>query len=185
MLQPILDDAKRHMEKAIEALRRELAVVRTGKASVALVEHIPVEYYGTTLPLNQLASISVPEARLIIIQPWDKQAVQPIEKAILKSELGLTPTNDGTAIRLSLPQPSEERRKELVKLVRKRSEVTRVEIRNFRRHALESLKKLEKSSGVSEDEVKRAEEQLQKLTDKEIERVDQLLAEKEQEIMTV
>jgi len=185
MLQPILDDAKRHMEKAIEALRRELAVVRTGKASVALVEHIPVEYYGTTLPLNQLASISVPEARLIIIQPWDKQAVQPIEKAILKSELGLTPTNDGAAIRLSLPQPSEERRKELVKLVRKRSEVTRVEIRNFRRHALESLKKLEKSSGVSEDEVKRAEEQLQKLTDKEIERVDQLLAEKEQEIMTV
>ena len=185
MLEPILEDTEITMGLATEALQRDIARIRTGRASTALVEEIPVEYYGTEMPLNQVATILVPEPRLIVIQPWDKQSIPAIERSILKSELGITPTNDGTVIRIALPQPTAERRQELAKMVRQRAEEARVAIRNSRRSAQESLRKEEKNSGVSKDDVRRAQGELQKLTDAEIERVDALLAEKEEEILTI
>lgn len=185
MLEPILEDTEITMGLATEALQRDIARIRTGRASTALVEEISVEYYGTEMPLNQVATILVPEPRLIVIQPWDKQSIPAIERAILKSELGITPTNDGTVIRIALPQPTAERRQELAKMVRQRAEEARVAIRNSRRSTLESLRKEEKNSGVSKDDVRRAQGELQKLTDAEIERVDAVLAEKEEEILTI
>ena len=185
MLEPILEDTEITMGLATESLQRDIARIRTGRASTALVEEIAVEYYGSDLPLNQVATILVPEPRLIVIQPWDKQSIPAIERAILKSELGITPTNDGTVIRIALPQPTAERRQELAKMVRQRAEEARVAIRNGRRSAQESLRKEEKSSGVSKDDVRRAQAELQKLTDAEIERVDAVLAEKEEEILTI
>jgi ribosome recycling factor len=149
------------------------------------VEEIPVEYYGTELPLNQVATIIVPEPRLIVIQPWDKQSIPAIERAILKSELGITPSNDGTVIRIALPQPTAERRQELAKMARQRAEEARVTIRNSRRSAQDELRKLQKSGSVSEDDIRRAQGDLQKLTDAEIKRVDTVLADKEQEILTI
>ena len=185
MLEPILEDTEIAMGLATEALQRDIARIRTGRATTALVEDIPVECYGTELPLNQVATIIVPEARLIVIQPWDKASIPAIERAILKSELGITPSNDGTVIRIALPQPTAERRQELAKLVRQRAEEARVAIRNSRRTAQDALRKQQKSSSVSEDDIRRAQGDLQKLTDSEIERVDTVLAEKEQEILTI
>ena len=184
MLEPILEETEMAMGLATEAMQRDIARIRTGRASTALVEDTPVEYYGTELPLNQVATIIVPEPRLIVIQPWDKQSIPAIERAILKSELGINPSNDGTVIRIALPQPTAERRQELAKLVRQRAEEARVAIRNSRRSAQEALRK-QKGGSVSEDDVRRAQGELQKLTDAEIERVDTALADKEQEILTI
>jgi ribosome recycling factor len=173
------------MEKAVEALKKELAAVRTGRANPGLVEHIQVEYYGTMTPLNQMSGISVPEARLIVINPWDKHALSAIEKALLKANLGLTPSNDGKVIRLAIPQLTEERRKELVKLVGKRVEEGRVEIRNVRRDAIEEMRSLEKNKQISEDDLKRGQDQIQKLTDGYIAQIADIAKNKEAELMQV
>ena len=185
MIDDVLAEVESKMTKAIDVLKRELASIRTGRASPGLVERIQVEYYGTPTPINQLASISVPEPRLLVIQPWDKNMIGPIEKAIMKSDLGITPTNDGKLIRLVIPQLSEERRKELVKVARKRDEDAKVAIRNDRRQGLEDLKEMEKEKIISEDDLKRAQERLQKLTDKYIEQAGQICAAKEKEILEV
>jgi len=173
------------MEKAVEALKKELAAIRTGRANPGLVEHVQVEYYGTITPLNQIAGISVPEARLIVINPWDKQALPVIEKALLKANLGLTPSSDGKVIRLSIPQLTEERRKELVKMVGKRVEDGRVEVRNIRREGIEELRSLEKSKQISEDDLKRGQDQIQKLTDDYISQIAEIAENKEAELMQV
>ena len=185
MISDVLATAEAKMTKAIEVLRRELASLRTGRASPGLVEHIRVDYYGTPTPLDQLAGISAPEVRMLIIQPWDKGVLPTIEKAILKSDLGLNPSSDGKVIRLVIPQLTEERRKELVKVVRKRVEEGRIAIRNIRREAMENLRKMEREKEISEDEEKRAESQLQDLTDKFIENVDQIGADKETEVLEI
>lgn len=173
------------MHKAVEALQHELATVRTGRASVGLVDHLKVEYYGTPTPLLQLATIATPDARLITITPFDKGALGTIEKAIQKSDLGLTPSNDGSVIRLSIPPLTEERRKELAKHVRKRVEEARVAVRNVRRDVHEHLRKLEHDYVISQDDLKRSENELQKLTDEQIKEIDRIGNEKEQEVLTV
>lgn len=178
-------EAENKMTKAIEVLKKDLAGIRTGRASPALVDRLTVEYYGVPTPLNQLANVSAPEPQLLVIQPWDKSMIAPIEKAILKSELGLTPTNDGRVIRLAIPRLSEERRRELVKVVRRRAEEGKVAIRNCRREAVEDLKELEKEKLISEDEMKRGQERIQKVTDHFIEEVDRIAANKEKEILEV
>lgn len=185
MIGETLADAEQRMTKAIEALRRELATIRTGRASPGLVEHLRVDYYGTPTPLKQLATISVPEARLLTIQPWDKGALGAIEKAIQKSDLGLNPSNDGSLIRLVIPQLTEDRRKDLVKLVHKKVEEGRVAIRNVRRDAHELLRDLLREKEISEDEEHRAQEQLQKITDRFIHQADEVGKEKEQELLEV
>ncbi|MCX5995127.1 MAG: ribosome recycling factor [Chloroflexi bacterium] len=174
-------DAK--MRKAVEVLKHELATIRTGRAHPGLVEHIMVDYHGTPVPLNQIASIGIPEARLLVIQPWDKQVLSNVEKAILKSDLGLTPNNDGNIIRLAIPQLTEERRSQLVKVVRKRVEDGRVAVRNVRRDAVEGLRKLKENKEMSEDEQKRAMTRLQQLTDKFIEEIDRIAKSKETELL--
>lgn len=173
------------MEGALEALRREFNSVRTGRASLALLDSIQVEYYGTPTPLNQVAALSVPESRLIMIQPWDQKLVPEIERAIMKSDLGLTPASDGRVIRLPIPTLTEERRKELVKVVRKKAEEARVAIRNIRRDTNEQVKKLEKDKHISEDEVKKTLDDVQKQTDQYIKKIDEVLQAKEKEIMEV
>lgn len=173
------------MKQSIAVFQKELLGIRTGRANPALVEELVVDYYGTPTPLFQLAKITTPDPRTILIQPWDKQSIQSIEKAILKSNLSLTPINDGTSIRLSIPSPTEERRKELVKLVKKKGEDAKVVIRNIRRTGLEELEKEKKNSKISEDVEKRLKGQLQKITDKYIEEIDKILQEKEKEIMEV
>lgn len=185
MIDETFADAETRMGKAVEALRRELATIRTGRASPALVEHLKVDYYGASTPLQQLATISVPEARLLVIQPWDKGALGAIEKAIQKSDLGLTPSNDGNIIRLAIPQLTEERRKELAKLVHKKVEDGRVAIRNVRRDAHELLRDLLREKEISEDEERRAQEQLQKITDRFIAEAEQVGQEKEREVLEV
>ncbi|MGB2695384.1 MAG: ribosome recycling factor [Dehalococcoidia bacterium] len=185
MIDETLADTERRMVKAIDALHRELATIRTGRASPGLVEQLRVDYYGTPTPLKQLATISVPEARLLTIQPWDKGALGAIEKAIQKSELGLNPNNDGAIIRLAIPQLTEDRRKEMVKLVHKKIEDGRVAIRNVRRDAHEMLRDLQREKEISEDEEHRAQEQLQKITDRFIESADDVGREKEQELLEV
>jgi len=181
----ILDHAEQTMRKSVENTRRELAAIRSGRASPGLVEHVRVDYHGTPMPINQLATVNVPEPRLLTIQPWDRSMLGPIEKAILKSDLGLTPSNDGHMIRLVLPPLSEQRRKELVKLVQRRVEEGRVAIRNIRRDAADAIKKLDRNSEISEDEARRAQEQLQKLTDAQIAAVEKLGRDKEQELLEV
>ena len=173
------------MGRALEALEHDLAAIRTGRAATALVERIGVDYYGTSTPLNQLASISVPEAHSIVIQPWDRSALGAIEKAILKSEVGLTPNNDGTVVRLTIPALTEERRKDLVKLVHKRMEEARVEIRNHRRDVADNIKKALKDGDIGTDEERREMEFLQKVTDKWTAEVDRVGKHKEQEILEV
>ncbi|HHP50911.1 MAG TPA: ribosome recycling factor [Moorella mulderi] len=182
-MEDILRDAEERMKKAVENLKKEFATIRAGRATPALLDKVMVNYYGTPTPVNQLSTISVPEARLLVIQPWDKSILPEIEKALLKSDLGITPTSDGTVIRLVLPQLTEERRNELVKMVRKKAEEFRVAVRNVRREANEKLKALEKNKGASEDEIKRLQEKLQKITDKFIESIDEALKNKEAEIM--
>lgn len=173
------------MKKAIDALRHELSTVRTGRAAPSLVEELTVDAYGAAATLVSLAAISAPEARSIVIQPWDRNLIKAIEKAILASDLGLTPSNDGAVIRLNIPALSEERRRDLVKLLHKKLEDGRVEIRTLRRHAHEELRAKEKSSGVTNDEVKRLEAQLQKLTDRFILTAEEVGQAKEKEILSV
>lgn len=184
-LKALIETASERMKAVVEAARRELAAVRTNRASPALVERIVVDYHGTPLPLAQLASISVPEPRMLLIQPWDRGALKEVERALLKSDLGLTPTNDGSVIRLVLPQLTEERRRELVRLVRKEAEERRVSIRNVRRDLNEELKRREKAKLISEDASRRTQQQVQQLTDRFIAELDRLLQAKEQEIMEV
>jgi ribosome recycling factor len=185
MIMDLLRETENHMKGTIEATKKELAAVRTGRASASILDRVMVEYYGTPTQLNQLANISVPEARMILIQPWDKSALGAVEKAIQKADLGLNPVNDGIVIRLPVPQLTEERRKELVKVVRKEVEDKRIVIRNLRREANEKIKVLEKEAKISEDEGKRALEEIQKLTDKYIAEIDKLLEHKEKEILEV
>lgn len=173
------------MDATIEVLRRDLASIRTGRATLALLDGITVDYYGNQTPLNQVATLTVPEPRLITIQPWEQRLISEIEKAIMKSDLGLTPTNDGKVIRLAIPPLTEERRKELVKVVKKRAEEARVALRNIRRDILEDIKKMQKERSLSEDEIKRWNEEVQKITDSYIKKVDEMLAHKEKEIMEV
>jgi len=183
MKELIFEELRESMEKAIQALEKSFSKVRTGRASLALLDGIRVEYYGTPTPLNQLASLSVPESRLIVISPWDSSVLGAIEKAIQKSDLGLMPGNDGKLIRLSIPALTEERRRELVKVVRKMAEEGRVTIRNIRRDANEALKKLEKNKQLSEDGVHKGMDQIQDLTNRMIKSLDELLEKKEKEIM--
>ncbi|CAK7031156.1 MAG: Ribosome-recycling factor [Desulfovibrio sp.] len=182
-MESIKQDAQDRMEKALAALEREFAKLRTGRASTSLVDDIKVDYYGTPTPINQVASVVVPDSRSLTIQPWDRGAFSLIEKAIMKSDLGLTPINDGKLIRINIPALTEERRKDLVKIARKYTEEAKIAIRNIRRDANDSLKKLEKDKTASEDEVKKATEQVQKLTDAQIGKADQKCQAKEKEIM--
>jgi len=185
MIQETLKDAEERMGKAIEALERELATIRTGRASPGLVEHLRVDYYGTPTPLQQLASVGVPDARLLTIQPYDKGSLEAIEKAIQKSDLGLNPSNDGNIIRLAIPQLTEERRKEMVKMVHKKVEEGRISIRNVRRDAHEMLRDLHRDKEISEDEEHAAQEDLQKVTDKFVEKAGEVGNSKEQELLEV
>lgn len=185
MIDETLADAETRMGKAMDALRRDLATVRTGRANPGLVEHLHVDYYGTSTPLNQLASIAVPEARLLAIQPWDKGSLDAIEKAIQKSNLGLNPNNDGAIIRLVIPQLTEDRRKELVRVVHQKVEDGRVAIRNVRRDGHEMLRDLQREKEISEDEEHRAQERLQKITDRFVGEADAVGQEKERELLEV
>jgi ribosome recycling factor len=185
MLKDVMNDANERMEKAIEALQADLRSIRTGRASPSLIERLPVDYYGAPTPLNQLAGISVPEPRLLMIKPWDRNAMGIIEKAILKSDLGLTPSNDGHVIRLVIPQLTEERRRDLTKLVARRVEEGRVAIRNIRRDAIDMLRDLEKEKLIDEDELYQGREEMQEVTDKFIKQVDEIGKAKEAEIMEV
>ena len=180
-----LGGVEARMGRAVEAMERDFQAVRTGRASTALVERIPVEYYGTQTPLNQLASISVPEAHQVVIQPWDRSVLGAIEKAILRSDVGLTPNVDGTVVRLVIPPLTEERRRDLVKIVHKRMEEARVEIRNHRREAAEEIKRREREGEIGADEAHRELDQLQRLTDRWIAEVDRAGKAKEQEILEV
>lgn len=185
MLENIKKQSAEKMEKAIQVLKKDLTSLRAGRATPALLEKVTVSYYGSEMPVNQLASISAPEPRLLVIQPWDKSALTEIERAILKSELGLTPTNDGNVIRITIPALTEERRAELVKVVKKSGEDSKVAIRNIRRDANEEIKKLGKNGEISEDEVRRGQDEIQKLTDGYIQKVDEVIGAKEKEIMEV
>ena len=185
MTTEILAGAERKMLRAVEAMERDFQTFRTGRASTSLVERLHVDYYGTQTPLNQLASISVPEAHQIVIQPWDRGVLSAIEKAILKSDVGLTPNVDGTVVRLNIPPLTEERRKDIVKTVHKRMEEARVEIRNLRREANDGLKKEEKDGSIGADEARREVDQLQKITDRVVADVDRLGDVKEQEVLEV
>lgn len=184
MPQSIKKSAEERMDKAIQALKRDLATLRAGRATPSLLDRIQVDYYGSPTPVNQLANINTPDSRTLMIQPWDKSSLQEIERAIQKSDLGLTPANDGSSIRLSIPPLTEERRVELVKLTKKFGEEAKVAIRNIRRDANDDIKKLEKSD-ISEDESRRHQDDIQKTTDKFIAEVDKVLAAKEKEIMEV
>ncbi|MFN2746256.1 MULTISPECIES: ribosome recycling factor [Bacillus] len=180
-----MNETKERMEKAVTAYQRELATVRAGRANPALLDKVTVEYYGAQTPLNQLASINVPEARMLVITPYDKTALGDIEKAIQKADLGVTPTNDGSIIRITIPPLTEERRKELVKLVKKYSEEAKVAVRNIRRDANDDLKKLEKNGEMTEDELRSSTEDVQKLTDEYVSKIDEITKDKEKEIMEV
>lgn len=177
--------AKNNMEKVIAAFKQELASIRTGKASLAILDTVKVEYYGTLTPLNQLATLKVPEARLITIEPWDKAAIGEIEKALNKASLGLNPTNDGKLIRLAIPTPTEERRKDLVKMAKQHAEDARVAVRLARRDGNEALKKLHDQKEISEDDFKKAQEHAQKLTDEYIAKISQLVEHKEKDILSI
>ena len=185
MIDDALADAKNRMGKAVEALRKELATIRTGRAHPGLIEHLRVDYYGAPTPLNQLATISVPEPRLLAIQPWDRQSLGAIEKAIQKSDLGLNPINDGNIIRLVIPQLTEERRKELAKVVRKKVEDGRVAVRNVRRDCHDELRRLQREKEISEDAQYRGQDELQKVTDGFIQEIERVGEEKEAELLAV
>ncbi|MBS4194014.1 ribosome recycling factor [Lederbergia citri] len=185
MAKQVISETKNKMEKAIQVYSRELASIRAGRASASLLDKLTIDYYGAPTPVNQMASISVPEARLLVIQPYDKSVLGDIEKAILKSDLGLTPSNDGSLIRLTIPQLTEERRKELVKVVKKEGEDAKIAIRNIRRDGNEELKKLEKNGEITEDDLRGYSDDIQKLTDDHIKKIDEITKEKEQEILAV
>ena len=181
----IFTQLQKEMDGSVGALRKELAKLRTGRASTALLENIMVEYYGATTPLNQLSTLSAPEPRLLVIQPFDRSAMGEIERAILKSDLGLTPNNDGKVIRIPIPQLTEERRKDLVKHVKKIAEEYRVSVRNHRRVAIEHLKEAEKKKEITTDDAKHGQERVQKITDEFIGRIDKIIKGKEEEVMEV
>lgn len=185
MINKVISTNEERINKSIDALKREFGSLRAGRATPNLLDKIMVDYWGTPTPVNQVAKVSVPEPRMIVIQPWEKPMIHAIEKAIMKSELGLSPNSDGTAIRLSIPQLTQERRKELVKTVSKKAEETKVAIRNIRRDANDAIKKLEKAKEITEDESKKGQEKFQKLVDKYIKNVDSLKESKEKEIMEV
>ena len=181
----VLTSAEHRMARAVEAMERDFSGIRTGRASTSIVERITVDYYGTQTPLNQLAGISVPEAHQIVIQPWDRGVLGAIEKAIIKSDIGLTPNVDGTVVRLNIPPLTEDRRKEIVRVVHKRMEEARVEIRNLRREAADALKREERDGEVGADDAHRQHDQVQKLTDRFVADVDRLGATKEEEVLEV
>lgn len=185
MLDEVMQDADHRMEGAMEALTRELSAVRTGRASPVLVERLSIDYYGTATPLNQLAGISAPEARLLVIQPWDRGSIAAIERSIQQSDLGLTPNNDGAVIRLAIPQLTEERRQDLVKLVKTKIEDAKVAVRNVRRDAIDTTKQLLSEKEISEDEERRAETEIQQLTDRYVEQADRMGQAKEAEVLEV
>lgn len=185
MIDDWLKDAEERMEKSVEALHKDLATIRTGRATPALVDRLQVEYYGTPTPLQSLANITAPEARLLVIQPYDRGAMNDIERAIQKSELGLNPSNDGTLIRIPIPALTEERRKEFVKMAKQKAEAARVAIRNIRRDEVEHIRRIEKDGEVGTDEVDRGLASLQKITDRFVAKVDEVAHKKEQEILEV
>jgi ribosome recycling factor len=181
----LLKEMEEHMQKSLDATRRELGTIRTGRANPSLLDRVEVEYFGSRLPLNQVANISVPEPRMIVISPWDKKALPAIERAIMKSDLNLTPNNDGTLVRLIIPQLTEERRREMAKVVGRKIEEGKVSVRNIRREAIEDLRSLKKEGEIAEDEEKRTEEQVQKITDKFVYELDVAHRGKEAELMEV
>jgi ribosome recycling factor len=185
MINDVKQETEQRMQASIDALVRDLASIRTGRASPALVDRLMIDYYGTSTPLNQIAGVSAPEPRLLVIQPWDKGALGPIERAIQMSDLGLTPNSDGQVIRLTIPQLTEERRKELVRLVKSKVEEGKVSIRNVRRDGIDSLKDLLKEKEIGEDEERRAESDIQDITDRFIEQADSIGQSKEEEVLEV
>jgi len=185
MITAVIKDAEERMHKGVDALRREYSTIRAGRANPSVLDKVMVEYYGTPTPINQLANISAPEPRMIVIQSWDKSVLPAIEKAIMKSDLGLNPSSDGIVIRLNIPQLTAERRLELVKKVKKEAEEARVAVRNVRRDVNDKLKKMEKDHEASEDEIKRAQEDVQKMTDKIIKEIEHVMETKESEIIEV
>jgi ribosome recycling factor len=185
MSDDVFSSAERRMKRAVEILQRDFGNIRTGRASPTLLEKVQVDYYGSPTPINNLATVNVPEPRLLVIQPWDRATVPAIERAIQKSDLGLNPSSDGTVIRLAIPQLNEERRRELVKQVHRRAEEGRVAVRNIRREAHDDLKKSEREHAMSEDELKRSTDRLQKLTDTFIGQIDEVARRKEQEVLEV
>lgn len=185
MIEEIFKDIDSRMQKTINALTHELSTIRTGRANPSIVEHIKADYHGVPTPLNQMASISIPESKMIVIQPWDKTMLRNIEKAILKSDIGLNPMNDGNVIRIAIPPITEDRRKELIKLVHKRLEDTKIALRNIRRDGLESLRKAEREKEISQDELTRTSDKLQLLIDAYIEKADKVSNNKETEILEI
>jgi len=183
MIESVYQETKESMQKSIDALKNEFKKIRTGRASLSILDDIRVDYYGTQTPLNQMASLSVPESRLITIQPWDASVIKDVEKAILKSDLGVTPSNDGKVIRISIPPLTEERRKQLVKVIYKKGEEHKVSIRNVRRDANDLLRNLRKDGEISEDDAFKAQDQVQKITDDHIKLIDDVCKEKEKEIL--
>ncbi|HZK17938.1 MAG TPA: ribosome recycling factor [Clostridia bacterium] len=181
----MIKETEANMQRSVEVIKKELASMRAGRATPALLDKIQADYYGTMTPINQMANISVPEARLLLIQPWDKTMISQIERAILKSDLGITPISDGNVIRLSIPELTEERRTELVRAAKKKTEEGKIAVRNVRREANDVLKKEEKEGNISEDEQKRRQDEVQKITDRYIKELDDVLASKEKEILTV
>ena len=184
-MESVKKDCKQRMDKAIKNLEKDFSKLRTGRASSSLVDGVMVNYYNTPTPLNQLASISIPDSRTIAIQPWDRNSFNDIEKAIMKSDLGLNPVNDGKIIRINIPALTEERRKELAKLAKKYTEDCKVAVRNIRREANDTLKKMKKDKDISEDDMHKGQEEIQKITDNFVEKADEALKEKENEIMEI
>lgn len=181
----LLNDAETRMKNAIAAMKREMSTIRTGRANPSLVENVTVDYYGVSMPLNQLATVTAPEARLVVVQPWDKQAVVAIEKGITKANLGLNPSSDGNVVRVPIPQLTEERRREFVRIIKRQAEEFRVEVRNVRRDTLEKLRAMEKNKEISQDDERRYQGQLQRLTDSFVRQIDEYAATKEAEVMEV
>ncbi len=185
MIDEVLSEARTAMDKAVKALKKEMTKVRTGRASTALLDDVRVDYYGVPTPLNQVATLSTPEARLITVQPWEKNLLPAIEKSIFKADIGLTPSSDGTLIRLPVPALTEERRLEMVKLIKRMAEDARISVRNARRDANDNLKMLEKEKEITEDDLKRSEKDVQQLTDEFIAAIDTLVQNKEREVMEI
>ena len=184
-LESVVAETERKMDSSINALKRELSTIRTGRATPALIENVAVDYYGVSTPLNQIASISAPDARAIMVQPWDKQALQEIEKSLIKSDMGFNPSNDGNTITIPIPPLTQERRQDMVRLLKRKLEESKVSIRNVRRDGIDSLRKLERAKSISQDENRRTQEQLQKSTDSHVKVVEELGVGKETEIMQV
>jgi len=185
MVKEVLSEARSAMDKAVKSLRKDMTKIRTGRASISLLDDVKIEYYGTPTPLSQVATLSVPEARLITVQPWEKNLIPDIEKALFKADLGLTPSSDGILIRLPVPALTEERRREMVKIIKRMSEDSKISVRNARRDANENLKMLEKEKEITEDDLKRSEKDVQQVTDEFVSSIDSIVQNKEQEVMAI